>query len=88
MTSERQESTHEAQVADVPEDDFTWHGLVERAMRTARSGMPDSAAELRLLQVVRGAMASGFDHALLAGTSAEAYAYVMTLLSEGERDRT
>ena len=81
MTSERRETTWLPEAADAFEDDVTWPGLVERAMRAARAGMPDVDADRRLLAVVLGARASGFDCALLAGTSAEACAYVMALVT-------
>jgi hypothetical protein len=80
MPSERRDPTLVPE-AEAFDDDITWPGLVERAMRAARSGMPDAAADRRLLDVVRGARASGFERALLAGTGAEACAYVMALLT-------
>jgi hypothetical protein len=70
MTSERSD----------PDDDFTWPGLVERAMRAARAGAPDTAADRRLLDVLRGAIAYGCDTALLATTCAEARQYLSTLI--------
>jgi hypothetical protein len=71
MTSERDDS----------DDDFTWPGLVERAMRAAGAGAPDTAADRRLLDVLRGAIACGCDTALLATTCAEARQYVAALLT-------
>jgi hypothetical protein len=81
VTSERRQSSLEPPAPDIFEDDVTWHGLVERAMRTARLGVPDEAAHRRLLEVAQSARACGFDRALLAGTSAEACAYVTELLT-------
>jgi hypothetical protein len=81
VTSERQPSSLEPPAPEIFDDDVTWHGLVERAMRTARLGAPDPAAHRRLVEVVSGASDFGFDHALLAATSAEAHAYVMAFLT-------
>lgn len=79
MTSEH-EAAERLPAREEFDDDVTWHGLVDRAMRAGREGLPDTSADRRVLAVLRAAMGAGLDGVLLAGMRAEAHAYVMSLL--------
>jgi hypothetical protein len=83
-TSKQGDTPLACQAEDVFEDDVTWQGLVQRAMRTSRLGKPDSAVE-QVREMARCAMASGLDRVLFAGASAEAVAYVSALLDASQQ---
>jgi len=80
MTSNRPEATLERPDRDVFDDDVTWHGLVERAMRSSRLGKSEAAVEDCVREIARCAVAAGLERMLFAGVSLDAMAYVRALL--------